>query len=76
MKVKSLTVASIITAIAASLCCVGPVVAVGLGFGAAGLAAAFEPVRPYLVGLTFVILGSGFYRAFRWEPRHSAADRG
>jgi len=56
MKEKSLTLASIIVAIAASLCCIGPVVAVALGIGAFGLAAAFESVRPHLLGLTFVIL--------------------
>ena len=56
MKEKSLTAASIIAAIAASLCCIGPVIAVGLGLGAFGLAAAFESTRPYLLGLTFVIL--------------------
>jgi len=72
MKVKSLTLASVIAAIRASVCCIGPVVAVGLGFSAAGLAAAFEPVRPYLLGLTFVIFGSAFYRAYR-RPEENCA---
>src|SRR2546428_1596013 len=65
MKVKSLTFASIIAAIVASVCCIGPVLAVALGFSAVGLVAAFEPVRPYLLGLTFVILAFAFYRAYR-----------
>ncbi len=72
MKVKSLTFASVITAIAASVCCIGPIVAVGLGFSAAGLAAAFEPVRPYFLGLTFVILGFAFYRSYR-RPEENCA---
>jgi mercuric ion transport protein len=58
--------------IAASICCIGPIVAVGLGFSAAGLAAAFEPVRPYLLGLTFVILAFAFYRAYR-RPEENCA---
>jgi copper chaperone CopZ len=74
MKVKSLTFASVLAAIAASVCCIGPIVAVGLGFSAAGLAAAFEPVRPYLLVLTFVILGFAFYRAYR-RPEEDCATR-
>jgi len=73
MKVKSLTVASVIAAIAAALCCIGPLVAVGLGLGAFGLAAAFEFVRPYLLGLTFVILAVAFYRAYRQRPHEHCA---
>lgn len=73
MKEKSLTVASIIVAIAASLCCIGPVVAVALGLGAFGLATAFESVRPYLLGLTFVILAVAFYRAYRLRPDENCA---
>jgi mercuric ion transport protein len=72
MKVKSLTFASVLAAIAASICCIGPIVAVGLGFSAAGLAAAFEPVRPYLLGMTFVILAFAFYRAYR-RPEETCA---
>jgi len=49
MKVKSLTIASIVAAIAASLCCIGPVIAVALGLSAFGLAATFESIRPYLL---------------------------
>jgi mercuric ion transport protein len=73
MKVKSLTLASVIAAIAASICCIGPIVAVGLGLSAAGLGAAVEPVRPYLLGLTFVILAFAFYRAYRRPEENCAA---
>ena len=72
MKVKSLTFASVIAAIAASVCCIGPIVAVGLGFSATGLAAAFEPVRPYLLGLTFLLLSFAFYRAYRRAEENCA----
>ena len=72
MKVKSLTSASIITALIASICCMGPVLAVALGFSAVGLAATFESVRPYLLGLTFVILTFAFYQAYR-RPNESCA---
>jgi copper chaperone CopZ len=73
MKVNSLTLASVIAAIVASVCCIGPIVAVGLGLSAAGLAAAFEPLRPYFLGLTFIILGFAFYRAYHRPEENCAA---
>ncbi len=53
--------AGILTAITASLCCITPVLA--LISGAAGAASAFswiEPYRPYLIGITIIVL------AFAW----------
>lgn len=41
----------VLAAIGSALCCVGPLVAVVLGFSGAGLASTFEPLRPFfLVG--------------------------
>lgn len=54
-------IAGILTAAAASLCCITPVLAF-LG-GASGLASSFawiEPFRPYLIGLTILVF------AFAW----------
>ena len=53
--------ASVLTAIAASLCCITPIIAL-LG-GSSSLAANFlwiEPARPYLIGLSVAVL------AFAW----------
>jgi mercuric ion transport protein len=47
-------------AVGSALCCVGPLVAVFFGLSGAGLAAMFEPLRPYLLGATALALGSGF----------------
>ena len=55
---------AIIAAIAASLCCVGPLVFAALGLGAFGAAAAFESARPYLLGAAVLLLAFGFYRAY------------
>lgn len=59
-------VAGIIAAIAASLCCITPVLAF-LG-GASGLASSFswiEPYRPYLIGLTIAIFAFAWYQKFK-----------
>jgi mercuric ion transport protein len=56
-------------AILASLCCIGPIAlaAIGIaGFGSLGMAfTLFEPYRPYLIGLTALLLGIAFYMTYR-----------
>lgn len=54
--------AGILTAITASLCCITPILA--LVAGAGGLASTFswvEPLRPYLIGATVIVLGFAWY---------------
>ncbi len=52
---------AVITAIAASLCCVGPVLFAVLGLGAFGAASLFEVARPYLLTGAVLLLAGGFY---------------
>lgn len=54
------TTGGVAAAIASALCCAGPLVAVVLGLSGAGLAATFEPLRPYFVAGTILALGFGF----------------
>ncbi|MGH2607770.1 MAG: mercuric transporter MerT family protein [Gemmatimonadales bacterium] len=56
-------------AIGSALCCAGPLVAVALGMSGAGLAATFEPVRPYFVGGTVLSLGLGFVAVYREDKK-------
>ena len=58
--------AGIFTAIAASLCCITPVLAF-LG-GASGLASSFswiEPYRPYLIGVTITVFVFAWYQKIK-----------
>ncbi len=58
--------ASLITAVTASLCCITPVLA--LIAGSSGLASTFswlEPFRPYLIGLTVLVLGFAWYQKLK-----------
>ena len=60
--------AGIITAIATSLCCITPVLA--LVAGTSGIASSFswlEPFRPYLIGVTVLVLGFAWYQ--KLKPR-------
>jgi len=60
--------AGVLSAVAASLCCITPVLA--LISGVSGVASTFswmEPVRPYLIGITILVLGFAWYQ--KLKPR-------
>lgn len=63
--------AGLFSAIVASLCCITPVVA--FTAGVSGIASTFswiEPFRPYLIGLTVLLLGFAWYQKLKpkWDP--------
>lgn len=63
--------AGVLTAIAASLCCITPLLA--LISGASGVASTFswmEPLRPYLIGITVLVLAFAWYQ--KLKPRTAA----
>lgn len=57
----------------ASLCCIGPLLFVTLGVGA-GLASAFEPLRPVFTAATVALLAVGFYVVYGKRPPAVAPD--
>lgn len=58
---------SVFAAIIASFCCILPIVFALTGFSILGASALFDAWRPYLLGVTFGLLGLGFY--FTYRPR-------
>ncbi len=65
---KKLVSAGIVASIAASLCCITPILALIAGLG--GLASTFswlDPLRPYLIGFSILILGYAWYE--KLKPR-------
>ncbi|MCC7542609.1 MAG: mercury transporter MerT [Deltaproteobacteria bacterium] len=64
---------SILSAFLASACCVGPLLLALLGLGGGALLVTLEPYRPYFVGVTFVLLGAGFYLTYR-RPKLAVAN--
>lgn len=74
MNEKFLTAGSALAAFGASLCCLGPLVLGGLGFGAV-LVSTFAPLRPYFLTLSGGLLALGFYFAYR-KPKAAAACEG
>jgi len=70
---KKLIGTTIITAIAASLCCITPVLA--LIAGTSGIASTFswlEPFRPYLITLTILVLAIAWYQ--KLKPKKQEID--
>lgn len=61
---KVLIGGAVLAAFAASLCCIGPLVAIAFGLGALGAASAFEPLRPYLLAAAGLALAYAFYRTY------------
>lgn len=65
-KDKKLIGAGLLTAIASSLCCITPVLA--LISGTSGIASTFswlEPFRPYLIGFTILVLVFAWYQKLK-----------
>ena len=63
-----LAVTSILTAITASLCCITPVLALIAGTsGVASTISWIEPFRPYLIGLTILVLLFAWYQKLKPE---------
>nr|WP_137944510.1 mercuric transporter MerT family protein [Paucibacter sp. M5-1]MCZ7883130.1 mercuric transporter MerT family protein [Paucibacter sp. M5-1] len=65
-RVKSSLIASVLAAIGASVCCVGPLVLLALGIGGAWIAnlAALEPLRPWFITAMLLFLGLAFRRLY------------
>lgn len=59
-------VAGALAAIAASVCCVGPLLLLALGIGGAwvGNLTAMAPYRPIFIGLTLLFLGLAFRKLY------------
>lgn len=55
----------VISALAASLCCVGPAVMVALGLGGIAVFSWFAEYRPWFIGLTIVFLSIAWWLALR-----------
>ncbi len=65
-KNKKLIGAGVLTAVTASLCCITPLLAIFAG--ASGIASTFswiEPFRPYLIGITILVLAYAWYQKLR-----------
>jgi copper chaperone CopZ len=64
---------SVLAAITASLCCIGPLVAVALGASGFAASAVFEKWRPVFLGVTFALLALAWYLTYR-KPKAACEE--
>ena len=65
--------ASVLTAVGASVCCIGPIAAAVLGIGSLGGLVRYEPLRPYFTVMTLALLAGAFYFTYRKKPAEACA---
>lgn len=65
--------ASVLAAFAASICCIGPIVAAVFGLSSLGFLVKYESLRPLFTGITGVFLAGAFYLAYRKRPEAPCA---
>ncbi|HZO88445.1 MAG TPA: mercuric transporter MerT family protein [Chthonomonadaceae bacterium] len=65
MKKLSVLLGVVVAAIAASACCILPLLLGAASVGTVGLSAALVPYRPYFIALTVLLLGAAFYFTYR-----------
>ncbi len=56
---------SVFAAIAASFCCIGPLLAALVGAGGFATASAFEKWRPLFLAISFVLLAAAWFLVYR-----------
>ena len=68
-KVAGTAGAAVGASFASALCCAGPLIAVTLGVSGAGIASTFEPLRPYFLAGTGILLVAGHVGMRREDAR-------
>lgn len=64
---------SVVSAILASVCCLGPIVFAVLGISGAAFILKFEAFRPYFAIAAALLLGTAFYFTYRKKPAEECA---
>lgn len=74
-KSKGAVTTGILAALAASSCCIPPVIAAIAGIGGvAGTLSWMEPLRPYLIGLAVIAIGYAWYAHLKPKKEEDCCD--
>jgi len=76
LKEKAVLGGAVGAAFMASLCCITPLIFVLLGIGSLGIAAVFEPLRPYLMAAAVLLLVFAYYWVYFRSGKANACDTG
>lgn len=64
---------SVLAAVAASVCCIGPIAAAFLGLTSLAALGSYEAIRPVFTLIALGFLGAAFYLAYRKQPADACA---
>lgn len=70
---KTTLIGSILSALLASVCCLGPIIFAFLGISGAGLVLKFEAYRPIFIVVAVALLGVAGYLTYRRKPPEECA---
>ncbi len=75
-KIAAPLAGSLLAGIAASACCVGPLILLLLGFGGAWISnlTALEPYRPIFIGMALIALFIAYQRIYRPKPEQPCEE--
>ncbi len=75
-KINTPLVSGLVAGIAASVCCVGPLLLLFLGFGGAWVSnlTALEPYRPIFIGIALLALSLAYLRIYRPKSEQSCEE--
>ena len=64
-RLRAIETGAVGSAVAASICCLGPLLLAILGIGGGALFLRFEPYRPLFSAVAVLLLGLAFYLSYR-----------
>lgn len=75
-KISIPLISGLLAGVAASTCCVAPLILLLLGFGGAwiGNLTALEPYRPIFIGIALVSLFIAYQRVYRPKPKQTCGE--
>jgi len=71
---RATLIGGIVASIAASACCVGPVIFAVLGVSSAGMLTKMEPYRSMISLITLALLAAAFYYTYKKKPADECED--
>ena len=64
MKERMASAGGIVSALLAASCCIGPALFLAFGITGLGFLSKLEPLRPYMLALTFLFVGGAWHYAY------------
>ncbi len=71
---KATLIGGILASLAASICCIGPIIFAVLGVSSAGMISKFEAYRPLMIVVTIAFVAVAFYQTYKKKPAEECVE--